>query len=108
LAGAGASIHGNIYNFHTCGASQNVASVCDTAIDDVLKQTRAVADSAQRAALYAQVMDMQAPPERSLLTRRNIIYLWHGVNLVARHKKVTGFVAVPDGLLRLQGVKVGE
>ena len=99
---------GNIYNFHTCGASQNVTGVCDTAIDDVLKQTRAVADSAQRAALYAQVMDMQAPPERSLLTRRNIIYLWHGVNLVALHKKVTGFVAVPDGLLRLQGVKVGE
>jgi peptide/nickel transport system substrate-binding protein len=99
---------GNIYNFHTCGASQNVTSVCDTAIDDILKHTRAVADNAQRAALYAQVLDMQAPPERSLLTRRNIIYLWHGVNLVALHKKVTGFVAVPDGLLRLQGVKVAE
>jgi peptide/nickel transport system substrate-binding protein len=82
--------------------------VCDTAIDDVLKQTRAVADNARRAALYAQVMDMQAPPERSLLTRRNIIYLWHGVNLVALHKKVTGFEAVPDGLLRLQGVKFRE
>ena len=67
-----------------------------------------MADSAQRAALYAQVLDMQAPPERSLLTRRNIIYLWHPVNLVALHKKVTGFVAVPDGLLRLQGVKFGE
>jgi peptide/nickel transport system substrate-binding protein len=99
---------GNIYNFHTCGASQNVTSVCDTAIDDVLKQTCAVADNAQRAALYAQVMDMQAPPERSLLTRRNVIYLWHPVNLVALHKKVTGFVAVPDGLLRLQGVRFGE
>jgi peptide/nickel transport system substrate-binding protein len=99
---------GNIYNFHTCGASQNVTGVCDPAIDDVLKQTRAVADNAQRAALYAQVMDLQAPPGRSLLTRRNIIYLWHGVNFVALRQQVTGFVAVPDGLLRLQGVKLGE
>ena len=98
---------GNIYNFHTCGASQNVTGVCDQAIDEILKQTRAVDDRTQRAALYAQVMDLQAPPERSFLTRRNIVYLWHGVNFVALNKKVTGFVAVPDGLLRLQGVKVG-
>ena len=98
---------GNIYNFHACGASQNVTGVCDQAIDALLKQTRAVDDSAQRAALYAQVMDMQAPPERSFLTRRNILYLWHGVNFVALNKKVTGFVAVPDGLLRFQGVKIG-
>jgi hypothetical protein len=67
-----------------------------------------VDDRAQRAALYAQVMDMQAPPERSFLTRRNLIYLWHGVNFVALNKRVTGFVAVPDGLLRFQGVRLGE
>jgi hypothetical protein len=30
------------------------------------------------------------------------------VNFVALNKKVTGFVAVPDGLLRFQGVKVGQ
>lgn len=99
---------GNIYNFHTCGASQNVTGVCDQAIDALLKQTRAVDDRAQRAALYAQVMDLQAPLQRSFLTRRNLMYLWHGVNFVALHKKVTGFVAVPDGLLRFQGVKVGQ
>jgi peptide/nickel transport system substrate-binding protein len=99
---------GNIYNFHTCGASQNVTGVCDPAIDEILKQTRAVDDRAQRAALYTQVMDMQAPPERSFLTRRNLIYLWHGVNFVAMNKRVTGFVAVPDGLLRFQGVRFGE
>jgi peptide/nickel transport system substrate-binding protein len=101
-------LDGNIYNFHTCGASQNVTGVCDQAIDAVLKQTRAVDDRAQRAALYAQVMDVQAPLERSFLTRLNIIYLWHPVNFVALNKKVTGFVAVPDGLLRFQGVKVGQ
>jgi hypothetical protein len=67
-----------------------------------------VDDRAQRAALYAQVMDLQAPLQRSFLTRRNLMYLWHGVNFVALHKKVTGFVAVPDGLLRFQGVKVGQ
>jgi peptide/nickel transport system substrate-binding protein len=81
--------------------------VCDQAIDALLKQTRVVDDRAQRATLYAQVMDVQASPERSFLTRRNILYLWHGVHFVALNKKVTGFVAVPDGLLRLQGVKVG-
>jgi hypothetical protein len=30
------------------------------------------------------------------------------VNFVALNKKVTGFVAVPDGLLHFQGVKVGQ
>jgi peptide/nickel transport system substrate-binding protein len=99
---------GNIYNFQTCGASQNVTGVCDQAIDETLQQTRAVAETARRAALYAQVMDGQAPQERSFLTRRNLIYLWHGVNFVALHKRVTGFMAVPDGLLRFRGVKLGE
>jgi hypothetical protein len=61
---------GNIYNFHSCSASQNVTSVCDTATDDVLKQIHAVTDSAQRAELYAQVIEMQAPLER-LAARRS-------------------------------------
>jgi peptide/nickel transport system substrate-binding protein len=97
---------GNIFNFQTCSASQNVTGVCDKAIDDALLQARTASSNAQRAAAYAKAMDLTVPPDQSFLTRRNIIYLWHGVNFVALRKNVTGFVAVPDGLLRFKGVKL--
>jgi peptide/nickel transport system substrate-binding protein len=98
---------GNIYNFHTCGASQNITGVCDNAIDDALNQTRVITNPAERAALYARAMDLSAPPDQSFLTRRNIIYLWHAVSFVALNKRVLGFEAVPDGLLRFKGVALG-
>jgi len=96
---------GNIFNFQTCGASQNVTGVCDKAIDDALVQARSVSNPAQRAAFYAKAMDPNAPPDQSFLARRNIIYLYHTLNFVALNKKVTGFIAVPDGILRFKGVK---
>lgn len=96
---------GNIHQFHTCTGALNDSGVCDQAIDDLLNQARAESNNAQRAALYAKVMQLDAPPNQSILTRRSIIYLWHATNLVALFKNVTGFVAVPDGLLRFQDVK---
>ena len=65
---------GNIYNFHTCGASQNVTGVCDQAIDEILKQTRAVDDRARRAALCAASAprrdEGRARPEAALAPSR--------------------------------------
>ncbi|MBI1743208.1 ABC transporter substrate-binding protein [Candidatus Acetothermia bacterium] len=99
---------GNIYEFKVCGGTLNSTGVCDKKIDAILDQTRAETDKVKRGVLYAQLMDLNGPPDQSFLTRRDIIYLWHGVNFVALNKKVTGFIAVPDGLLRFKGVKLGS
>jgi len=40
------------------------------------------------------------------LKERPIIYLFHRHWLYAYNKKLTGFHAVPDGLIRVQGLKM--
>jgi peptide/nickel transport system substrate-binding protein len=88
---------GNIHQFHTCGGSLNTTGSCDKAVDEVLNRARAVSDHVQRVALYKEAVD-------KLLLRRNIIYLYHQNYIVAYPKNVTGYKAVPDGLIRLKGV----
>ncbi len=96
---------GNIHQFQTCGGALNATGVCDPVIDALLNEARARSNNAERAKLYATAMDLNLPPDISFLSRRNIIYLWHAVNFVALNQSVTGFVAVPDGLLRFKGVQ---
>ena len=35
-----------------------------------------------------------------------LVYLWSGKNIVGMKKSLTGFVQVPDGLIRLQGMQM--
>ena len=37
-----------------------------------------------------------------------IIYLWNLKNIVGMSAKVAGFRAVPDGMIRLQGVSLAK
>jgi len=89
---------GNIHQFHTCGGSLNTTGACDKAIDDLLNKAREVSDQAQRTALYKDAID------KMVLERRNLIYLYHQNYIVAFPKSLKGYVAVPDGLIRLKGV----
>jgi peptide/nickel transport system substrate-binding protein len=89
---------GNIHQFHTCGGSLNTTGACDKAIDDLLNKAREVSDQAQRTALYKDAID------KMVLERRNLIYLYHQNYIVAFPKNLKGYVAVPDGLIRLKGV----
>ena len=38
---------------------------------------------------------------------RPLIFVWHRRVITAFNKKVTGFAQYPDGLFRLQGMRVG-
>ena len=60
---------------------------------------RTVADVQQRRAFYAKVWSQ----ERKDLP---LIYLWNGKNIVGMKKALTGFRQVPDGLIRVQGLKL--
>jgi peptide/nickel transport system substrate-binding protein len=89
---------GNIHQFHTCGGSLNTTGACDKAIDDLLNKAREVSDQAQRTSLYKEAID------KMVLERRNLLYLYHQNYIVAFPKSLKGYVAVPDGLIRLKGV----
>jgi peptide/nickel transport system substrate-binding protein len=89
---------GNIHQFHTCGGSLNTTGACDKAIDDLLNKAREVSDQAQRTSLYKEAID------KMVLERRNLLYLYHQNYIVAFPKNLKGYVAVPDGLIRLKGV----
>jgi peptide/nickel transport system substrate-binding protein len=85
------------HTFHACGASLNQSNVCDEDLDAILNKARETSDQKERVELYRQAMDKVG-------ARRNIIYLYHRGYIVAFPKNLTGYRAVPDGLIRIKGV----
>lgn len=88
---------GNIHQFHTCKGSQNVTHACDPEIDALLNKAREVSNFNERYQLYADAT-------RKFLARRNIIYLYHLKYIVGMNRRVNGYVATPDGLIRMSNV----
>lgn len=70
------------------------------AFDTLLAQARGVTDVAARQALYRQVSDVY-------LADRPHLVLYHTKWLWALSARVSGFVANPDGLIRVRGMAVG-
>jgi peptide/nickel transport system substrate-binding protein len=90
---------GNIHQYQTCEGTLNETGYCDPETDALLNAARAEADSDARYALYRDA------GLRYLPSRHNI-YLYHQVLFFPRANAVQGFVAYPDGLIRLQGVRI--
>ena len=88
---------GNIHQFHTCGGSLNTTTACDESIDALLNKAREVNDLAQRAALYKEAID------KMVLSRRNLLYIYHQNYIVAYPKNLKNYKPVPDGLIRIKG-----
>ena len=70
-------------------------------MDSLLDQARTVTDTAARKAIYTKVWEIQ----RHDLP---LIYLYSGKNIVAMKAGLAGFQQVPDGLIRLGGMKLGN
>ena len=87
-----------LVSFFSCAGSQNVNKFCSKELDAVLVQARGEADEAKRKALYDKATSMY-------LDALSSIPLYHPNWFFAARKSVTGVVMVPDGLLRLVGVK---
>lgn len=89
---------GNIHQFMTCGGGINDSKYCNPEIDKLLDAARTSTDNAVRKEKYdaARAILIQDLP---------IIYLYHVTWIWALSDKLEGFVAYPDGMIRLENVK---
>jgi peptide/nickel transport system substrate-binding protein len=87
----------NTWVFLHTGGVGNYGKYSNAAMDKLLDRQRLVTDIAQRRDIYAQIWDQ----ERKDMP---LIYLWIYKNIVGMRKNIVGFHAVPDGLVRVQGL----
>jgi peptide/nickel transport system substrate-binding protein len=90
---------GNLYSFHACKQPLNYAGYCDAETDKLIAQSREARDPAQRKKIFEQVA-------ARVLKERPIVYLYHRKWLWAYNPRLTGVQQIPDGLLRVSGLKM--
>jgi peptide/nickel transport system substrate-binding protein len=89
---------GNIFNFDGCKQPLNYAGYCKPEIDELLNKSRTARDTAERRKAFEQVAAIA-------LKDRPIVYLYHRHWLWGYTAKLDGLRTVPDGLVRVQGLK---
>jgi peptide/nickel transport system substrate-binding protein len=90
---------GNIFSFAACKQPLNYAGFCKQEVDDLLTKSRTTLDPAERKKIYAEIAAI-------LLKDRPDIYLFHRHWLWAYTNKLSGLRTIPDGLVRVQGLKM--
>jgi peptide/nickel transport system substrate-binding protein len=89
---------GNIYSFDACKQPLNYAGYCKAEIDELLNRSRTLREPAERRKVFEQVAAV-------VLQDRPIVYLYHRHWLWAYVTKLSGLRTVPDGLVRVQGLR---
>src|SRR5690348_11039410 len=89
---------GNIFSFDACKQPLNYAGYCKPDVDDLLKRSRTTLDTNERRKLYADLAAI-------VLKDRPIVYLYHRHWLWAYTNKLDGLRAIPDGLVRVTGLR---
>ena len=90
---------GNLYNFDFCKAPLDYAGYCKPEVDELLNRSRSALDAAERKKIYEQIA-------ATVLKDRPIVYLFHRHWLWAHIAKLSGLRTIPDGLVRVQGLKM--
>jgi peptide/nickel transport system substrate-binding protein len=90
---------GNSVIYQTCGAPQNMGHYCDKEVDALHEQARATNDLAARKAAYEKIT-------ARILADDSLIYLFHPQYLLAHTTRLENFKPMPDGLIRVVGVKL--
>jgi peptide/nickel transport system substrate-binding protein len=90
---------GNLFSFNGCKQPLNYSGYCSPEVDTLLEQSRTLRDPAERKKVYEQIA-------ARLLKDRPIVYLYHRNWLWAYTAKLDGVRNVPDGLLRVDGLKL--
>ena len=91
-------LDGNIFAFTTCNVPLNGGKYCNPAVDALLTEARRSVDPAVRAAAYDRAA-------RIYLADRPYINLWQPLTLHGALAGVQGLRVVPDGLIRVQGLR---
>jgi peptide/nickel transport system substrate-binding protein len=89
---------GNIFSFDACKQPLNYAGYCKPEVDDILKRARTTLDVNERKKLYADLAAI-------VLKDRPIVYLYHRHWLWAYTNKLDGLQPIPDGLVRVTGLR---
>lgn len=90
---------GNVYSFLACKQPLNYSGYCKPEIDALLGEARTKLTLPERMKAYEQVAAQEQKD-------RPIIYLYHRNWLWAYTNKLSGIREIPDGLLRLEGLKL--
>jgi len=89
----------NSYVFLHSGAPQNDGGYSNPEADRLMEEARLTSDVAQRKAIYEKLTKI-------VLKDEPIIYLYHRKLLFAHTKKLEGYRPIPDGLVRVVGLKL--
>ena len=90
---------GNMWSFLHSGAPLNDSGYANTQVDGWLDEARTITDVAARGAVYAKIIGQLARDMPEL-------YLYTPKNIVGMSAKLSGFVPVADGMIRIQGMRM--
>src|SRR4030088_3098766 len=90
---------GNSYVFMHTKAPQNDGGYSTPEADKALEDARLVTDPTQRKAIYEKLT-------KTVLNDEPLIYLYHRKLLIAHTTKLEGYRQMPDGLVRVVGLKL--
>jgi peptide/nickel transport system substrate-binding protein len=90
---------GNAYVFLKSSAPQNYSAWSNPDADKALDDARLVTDQAQRKATYEKLT-------KAAMEDEPILYIFHRRILIAHTTKLEGYKQMPDGLVRVTGLKL--
>jgi peptide/nickel transport system substrate-binding protein len=90
---------GNSYVFLHSNAPQNDGGYSSPEADKALEDARLVTDPSQRSAIYQKLT-------KAVLNDEPILYLYHRKLLIAHTTRLEGYKQMPDGLVRVVGLKL--
>ncbi len=90
---------GNSYVFLKTGAPQNYSAWSNAEADKALDEARLVTDMAQRKAIYERLAKAE-------MEEQALLYIYHRRILIAHTTRLEGYKQMPDGLVRVVGLKL--
>ena len=90
---------GNLHTMLACKGPTNYAGYCKQDVEALINGSRTSLDAARRVAAYDKIA-------QQVQKDRPIIYLYHRNWLWAHTAKLTGLRTVPDGMVRVQGLRM--
>jgi peptide/nickel transport system substrate-binding protein len=90
---------GNLHTMLACKGPTNYAGYCKEDVEKLIDESRTSLDATRRIAAYDKIA-------QAVQKDRPIIYLYHRNWLWAHTAKLTGLRTVPDGMVRVQGLKM--
>jgi peptide/nickel transport system substrate-binding protein len=90
---------GNLHTMLACKGPTNYAGYCNKDVEQNIDESRTQLDPAKRGAAYDRIA-------AQVQKDRPIVYLFHRHWLWAHNAKLSGLRTVPDGMVRVQGLKM--